>query len=286
MEQAHAAAAFASRPRSWPPTAERHGAEPTFAAILLMLVGATWITHALGWLVPHEADPDVARWLVDGLRLALWLGIVAALAWWRPAGFGLGGASPWGLVPLAVLAVAVPLSGWPGYVPNGTGFAIALAGSDAMGALREEVVFRGILFHGLARRLGGALAVVVGSGLFALSHVPRYLREERPGAEVVGLLIVIFCVGVFLCRVRAASGSIWLPAAIHTTWNVAVGVGGIAPPGGGLSGGLTLLYAGPFAIGMVLFVALALPRVWPRAFGSVGAFEILGTPTSSRRATS
>ena len=73
--------------RPWPPAAERHGAEPSLLAIALLLGAATWVTHALGDWVPRGAGPMRAVWSlagVDALRLAVWLAIVAALAWWKP----------------------------------------------------------------------------------------------------------------------------------------------------------------------------------------------------------
>lgn len=264
------------RTRPWPPTAERRAAEPPLLAMLLLLVAATWITHALGAWVPSGAGPMRAVWWlagVDGLRLAMWLAIVAALAWWRPAGLGRGVRSAWALIPLVAVAFAAASTGWPAGSPSGTSFALVLAASSALGALREEVVFRGLVFHWIALRLGGSGGVIGSSVLFAVAHVPRYVREGRTGAEMAAALIVVFCLGLFLCRVRAATGSIWMPAAIHALWNI--GVGGVALPETPVPA--TFAYAAPFAVGAVLFLSLVLPRMWPRKFGSVGAFSILGT---------
>jgi hypothetical protein len=40
---------------------------------------------------------------------------------------------------------------------------------------------------------------------------------------------------------------------------------------------VTFAYAAPFAVGAVLFLSLVLPRMCPKFFGSVGAFDILST---------
>jgi hypothetical protein len=88
--------------RPWPPAADRQGAEPSLLAIAPLLGAATWVTHALGGWVPRGATPIRAVWWlvgVDALRLAMWLAIVAALAWWRPAGLGRGVRSAWALIP-------------------------------------------------------------------------------------------------------------------------------------------------------------------------------------------
>jgi membrane protease YdiL (CAAX protease family) len=262
--------------RPWPPAAERHGAEPSLLAIALLLGAATWTTHALGAWVPRGATPIRAVWWlagVDALRLAMWLAIVAALAWWRPAGLGRGVRSAWALIPLVAVAVAAASAGWPAGSPNGSSFALILAASSALGALREEVVFRGLVYHWVAIRLGGTGGVIGSSALFAIAHVPRFVWEDRTAAEMGAALIVVFCLGLLLSRVRAATGSIWMPAAIHALWNIAVA--GAALPE--TPAPVTFAYAAPFAVGAVLFLSLVLPKMCPKTFRSVGALAILGT---------
>jgi membrane protease YdiL (CAAX protease family) len=264
------------RIRPWPPTTERRGAEPPLLAMVLVLAAATWVTHALEVWVPRDAAPMRAvGWLagVDAVRLVMWLAIVAALAWWRPAGLGRGVRSAWALIPLVAVAFAGAFTGWPEEGPSSANFAVVLAASAVLGALREEVAFRGLVFHWLALRLGGTGGVIGSSALFAMAHVPRYIREDRTAAETAAALIVVFCLGLFLCRVRVATGSIWMPAAIHALWNIAVS--GVALPE--TPALLTFAYAAPFAVGAVLFLSLVLPRMWPKKFGSIGAFSILGT---------
>lgn len=242
--------------------------ELSTGAVVLILVGTSFVTYVLTWAPPgvHGPMAAAARLVaVDAIRLALWLVVIGALAWWRPCGLGTGWRSLWGIVPFAVFGIAAFLGANLEAVPNGNGFLALLIGSDLLGALREEVAFRGFLLHGLTRRLGGARAVVIGSLLFALVHVPRYLREGRPPREMVALLLIAFGVGVFLCRVRVETGSIWFPAGIHALWNVVVGVGGWSTPHGQLSGALTALHAIPFALGILMFVILALPRPDPSA---------------------
>ena len=186
------------------------------------------------------------------------LAIVAALAWWRPAGLGRGVRSAWALIPLVAVAVAAASAGWPGGSPNGSSFALILAASSALGALREEVVFRGLMFHWAAVRLGGTGGVIGSSALFAIAHVPRFVWEDRTAAEMAAASIVVFYLGLFLCRVRAATGSIWMPAAIHALWNIAVG--GAALPE--TPAPVTFAYAAPFAVGA--FAILGTDRVVAR----------------------
>lgn len=262
-----AAAGSAPRPpvRSWPPSAPPQRTELSTTAAVLILVAASFVTYVLMWAPPRVHDPTgAARWLVviHVVRLALWLGIIGALGWWRPAGLAIGSVSAWGIVPLTLFGLAILAGAGLADVPNGPGYLVLLLAGDLLGALREEVAFRGFLLHALTRRLGGASAVVVGSVLFAACHVPRYVHEGRGLGETLAFLVVAFGVGVFLCRVRVETGSIWFPAAIHTLWNILSGVGGWAPEHGDPSGALAAMHTIPFALGILMFVVLAVPRSW------------------------
>lgn len=264
MEPAVAVEPAASRfaPR-WPPSARPHGAELSAARILTIFLAMTALTYVLTWAIPGGLNaPGFARRaaVVHGLELALWLSIVGLLGWWRAAGLAAGSASPWGIVPLTAFWLATLLAaGLPQAVPYGAGYLVFII-SDCLGAIREEVAFRGFLLHGLTRRLGGSSAALVASMLFAVYHVPRFLREQIPLTEMATLLLVAFGVGVFLCRVRAETGSIWLPAAIHTLWNLLVGVGSWAFPDGAPPFGYSALQAAPFAVGIVMALLLMMPR--------------------------
>jgi hypothetical protein len=46
------------------------------------------------------------------------------------------------------------------------------------------------------------------------------IREDDSGEEMIFKLITHFLFGMYLCRVRAQTGSIWFPTAIHTLWNL------------------------------------------------------------------
>jgi membrane protease YdiL (CAAX protease family) len=264
MEPAAAVEQAASRlmPR-WPPSARPYGAELSTAGILTVLLGMTALTYLLVWAMPQglNATGFAGRLaVIHCLELALWLSIVGLLGWWRAAGLAASSASPWGIVPITAFCLATLLAArLPDAVPYGAGYLVFVI-SDCLGAIREEVAFRGFLLHGLTRRLGGTSAALVGSMLFAAYHVPRYVREQIPLTEMAALLLVAFGVGVFLCRVRAETGSIWIPAAIHTLWNLLVGVGNWVFPDGDPPFGYSALQAAPFAVGIVMALLLLMPR--------------------------
>ncbi|MGH2591228.1 MAG: lysostaphin resistance A-like protein [Actinomycetota bacterium] len=264
MEPVVAVEPAASRlvPR-WPHSARPHGVDLSATGILTILLGMTALAYLLIWALPQGLNATgVAGRLavIHGLELALWLSIVGLLGWWRAAGLAAGSASPWGIVPVTAFCLAILLGArLTDALPYGAGYLFFVI-SDCLGAIREEVAFRGFLLHGLTRRLGGTSAALVGSMLFAVYHVPRYLREQIPLTEMAALLLVAFGVGVFLCRVRAETGSIWIPAAIHTFWNVLVGVGIWVFPDGDPAFGFRALQAAPFAVGIVMALLLLMPQ--------------------------
>ena len=70
----------------------------------------------------------------------------------------------------------------------------------------EEVLFRGLIFGGLAQRVPVAAAAGISALLFALSHG-------------LGVVAPIFVLGLGLAYVYARSGSIWAPMTTHATVN-------------------------------------------------------------------
>ncbi|MBI2324576.1 MAG: CPBP family intramembrane metalloprotease [Chloroflexi bacterium] len=70
----------------------------------------------------------------------------------------------------------------------------------------EEVLFRGLIFGGLAQRIPFAAAAAISALLFALSHG-------------LGVVAPIFVLGLGLAYVYARSGSIWAPMTTHAVVN-------------------------------------------------------------------
>lgn len=212
-----------SRPR-WPPSAEPQGIELPTVVLILIVVGLTFVGYLLVGAAPRDHGPTpYIRWLLitSVVELIVWLGVVGALGWRKGAGLIWGSWSLWGIVPLAALSVASLLAaGRAGEPWVGAGLQVAIVVGVFVAALTEEVAFRGFLFHGLTRRLGGATAAVTGSLLFSIYHLPVLIREDVRGSSMLLRLVSHFAFGMFLCRVRAQTGSIWFPAAIHALWNL------------------------------------------------------------------
>jgi len=93
-----------------------------------------------------------------------------------------------------------------------------LAGMLVMGALAEELVFRGYPFQHLERGIGAAPAVLAFSVLYGLLHL------LNPHASLWGALNSIL-IGVMLCIAYLRTRALWLPWGIHFAWNAALGFG-------------------------------------------------------------
>lgn len=200
---------------------------PAVLAILVvgwLLLLVIFATAGPGLPPPPHSDPGsptvfVTRQLVvpSAITVVMTLGVVFLLGWHRAVGLGIGSASRWGFVPLAILLVAsVVTLGLPQVAEAGPAFVTLFFLGLLLAALAEEILFRGFLHHGLTRQIGGRRAVLVGSLLFAAAHIPTLVLQRQLNPMT---LVAMFGFGVLLCRIRAATGSIWLPTGVHTLSN-------------------------------------------------------------------
>ena len=85
--------------------------------------------------------------------------------------------------------------------------------------LWEEVLFRGILFQALARRMPWFLAALLGAAVFAAIHI-------APPA-----LAYVFVLGLSCCLLLRFHGNLWAPIILHAVNNTIVVVGAVAALG-------------------------------------------------------
>ena len=85
-----------------------------------------------------------------------------------------------------------------------------------VGALAEELVFRGYPFQRLEEGIGAVGAVAVFSVLFGAVHL------SNPEASRWGLLNTIL-IGILLSIAYLRTHALWLPWGIHFGWNTALG---------------------------------------------------------------
>ena len=90
-------------------------------------------------------------------------------------------------------------------------FLLAFPGAVLGAPLVEEVLFRGLLFAGLLPRLGPTLTIGITAALWAAAHL---------GAAPLFFVVMIFFMGILLGFLVLRFGSLWVPIACHTTWNL------------------------------------------------------------------
>jgi uncharacterized protein len=87
----------------------------------------------------------------------------------------------------------------------------------------EELVMRGVVLQQVARGWGTLAGVAVSSVVFALIHVPNVLVAEVD--PLVGLLAVAILglLGLILAAAYLWTERLWLPVALHVSWNFGQG---------------------------------------------------------------
>ncbi|MFE0520294.1 CPBP family intramembrane glutamic endopeptidase [Streptomyces sp. NPDC058954] len=111
--------------------------------------------------------------------------------------------------------------------------AIGLVGFMAGAAVTEELMFRGLLFRLVERRLGTYAALTLSSVLFGAAH----LFNEH--ATLLGAIAIAIEAGGMLGAAYAATRTLWLPIGLHFGWNFAEsGIFGTEVSGNGATHGL------------------------------------------------
>jgi CAAX protease family protein len=85
-----------------------------------------------------------------------------------------------------------------------------------VGALAEELMFRGYPFQHLEEGIGAAGAIAIFSVLFGAVHL------ANPGASLWGLINTVL-IGILLAIAYLRTRALWLPWGIHFGWNTTLG---------------------------------------------------------------
>jgi len=123
-----------------------------------------------------------------------------------------------GLTALAVLPIAIfgstSITVHRGFhvLPRGVAVLFVLL----LGALAEELMFRGYPFQHLEAGIGAVGAIAVFSVLFGVVHL------SNPGASVWGLINTVL-IGILLAVAYLRTRALWLPWGIHFGWNATLG---------------------------------------------------------------
>lgn len=200
-------------------------------AFLIAVLASTAVVLALGLRgrPPEQraAEEILAVALVtDGALLVALFGIGRVLLGLRPSdvgfrrasrrtlGFAAGAALGLWLLSIFVNALQISLFG-----PNPQSLIVTIGAHRGVAALvmdlitgavaapfAEEVLYRGLIFGGLAQRMPLAAAATISAFLFAISHG-------------LGVVAPIFVLGLGLAWVYARTGTIWAPMVTHAVVN-------------------------------------------------------------------
>jgi hypothetical protein len=215
--------------------------------------------RVLFYLVSGSAS--VVSLLLGYGALLRWLDRVPSRPW---TAMGLGFRGPWLrqwlvglgvgalLVSGAVLAIRIlgALSFRITLTREAVGTSALVLSALAVGALMEEVVFRGYPFQRLVEAIGAWPATILVSLAFGLVHLEN---PHVSGWGIAGAILAGVLLSAAFLRVR----SLWFPWGIHFGWNAAMGlafglpVSGIRPPSGivyGTADGPLWLTGGAFGI--------------------------------------
>lgn len=189
--------------------------DPRFAAILL-LDGTIPAVAALAWLWLRYRPQHRLVWRPNPTRgpragVALALGGLVGVGWYLAVDL-IGVASlvvVTGYEPPEVQTEIAEAMATPGLIMVATWVAVGV-----IAPLAEEIVFRGVLFLGLARSMGAVPAALLSSVVFAAVHV----QDTLGGTLFLGGYAFVF--GLFACWLLRRYGTLWLPIGAHAGSNI------------------------------------------------------------------
>lgn len=190
------------------------------------------------------------------LAPAFLFAVVAYLKWWKPV--GLQAPRPWRSLLLlwlpALYIIFYLVSAVSKGLPASNVVLIILINTLLVG-VSEELMFRGILYHGAASRYSlwasVAITAVVFGGIHALNG---FLTGDFAAAVAQALQAMLF--GVWLLALRLRQGSIIPAMIIHWLWDFSlfVSAGGAAAGPQAASAVSPLLYLLPVLLELPLFL--------------------------------
>jgi membrane protease YdiL (CAAX protease family) len=86
-------------------------------------------------------------------------------------------------------------------------------------AIGEETVFRGYLLTGLKNVWGRWFALGAMTVIFGLFHLPAYIEGGIQSATLTLAILLASLFGLLFGLIYLRTGSLWLPVALHFTWN-------------------------------------------------------------------
>jgi len=191
---------------------------------VLSLVVLSDLVYAVGvalWVLMFSWMVLFPLWIARKRGLLRWPAVGRVL---KESGLAIPLAICFILVEWLFLAILSNMTGYPVEAnsvlsglrdaPNDARLYLLLVPMFTIGPVAEELLFRGLLYNALRRRMAPLIAVVLQALVFALLHY------RMPETKVVYLLI-IFVSGVALAGVYEWRKTIWSPIALHVLMNFA-----------------------------------------------------------------
>nr|WP_249219127.1 type II CAAX endopeptidase family protein [Loktanella sp. SALINAS62] len=155
-----------------------------------LVVFTVWL---MGWL---RSSSLIGRSDPAGLRLFSWFLV------------------PLGLFYLAILSAAVRFPADADVIPT-----LIWTLLFAMGiGVSEEVMFRGILMHGLRARYSAGRALLICSAVFSVAHVANTLSGQS-AILTLNQVAFTFAFGALLGAITLQTASLWPAIVLHGLWN-------------------------------------------------------------------
>lgn len=86
--------------------------------------------------------------------------------------------------------------------------------------IEEELVFRGLILNGLSKKDKFAKASIITSILFALIHIPIYIRSELLLSDIILNCLKIVVISCFYNSIFNETKSIWPIVIFHSFWDI------------------------------------------------------------------
>jgi membrane protease YdiL (CAAX protease family) len=180
-------------------------------SLLPLAIAILVVTRLYDRMSPSWAGIGLHRWTGRELSAGSLLGVLMALVAWAPSA-------------LSGDVVAGPAT------PAGA--VVDLLAYLLIGAMLEELAFRGYLFQRVVEIIGPVAATLGASVLFAVMHL------QNPSVSAVAMLN-IFIASILFSLCYFVTGSVWLPMAAHALWNITLAmIVGVPVSGIDFGGGL------------------------------------------------
>jgi membrane protease YdiL (CAAX protease family) len=179
-------------------------------ALLPLIIATGLVVRFYDRMPPAWAGIGVHRWMGRELLAGTLLGLMMALLAWAPGALAGSVAAGPSTPPAALAQILIYF---------------------LLGAILEELAFRGYLFQRVVEMIGPVPATLAASALFAALHL------ENPSVTAIGV-VNIFVASIFFSLGYFVTGSLWLPIAAHAIWNITLALVGAPVSGIDLGGGL------------------------------------------------